>query len=186
MANERTGLGLRSRLVLWGGVAAILLAPAIAAQFTDDVAWGPMDFALAGGLLVLVGLVFEMTADRSIAFRAAFGVAAITTLGLVWLNASVGIIGNEGNPANLMFAGVLAIALGGAMLARFRSRKMAGVLVWAAVAQFFAGATALTMGWGSDGARYPYDIIGCTGAFTAAWLLAAALFRIDAKRHRKL
>lgn len=180
------GLGVRTRLVLWGGVAAILLTPAVASLFSEEANWGPMDFVLAGGLLLLVGVMFELTADRSLAFRGAFAVGVLSTLGLVWLNAAVGIIGNESNPANLMFAAVLAIAVGGAVATRFRSRKMAPVMMWTAAAQFLAGGTALFMGWGSDGARYPYDIIGCTGAFTVAWLVAARLFRMDAKRPRKL
>lgn len=182
----KTGLSLRTRLILWGGVAAVLLAPPIAMLFTNEVHWGLLDSALAGGLLLLVGLVFELTAERSLAFRAAFGIGVLNTLGLVWLNAAVGIIGNEGNPANLMFAAVLAIAVGGTIATRFRSRKMVSVMFWTAAAQFFAGFAALSMGWGSDGARYPYDIIGCTGAFTVAWLVAAILFRADAKRSRKL
>ena len=51
-------------------------------QLTDEVDWGPADFALAGALLGGTGLLLELAArkPRNIAYRAAvtaIGVAAI-------------------------------------------------------------------------------------------------------------
>jgi hypothetical protein len=40
------------------GVAVILLIPAIAMQFTDEVRWTPFDFLAAAALLISSGLVF--------------------------------------------------------------------------------------------------------------------------------
>jgi hypothetical protein len=39
---------------------------------------------------------------------------------LIWMNLAVGIIGSEDNPANLMYGGVLAVAIVGAFMVRFR------------------------------------------------------------------
>src|SRR6476620_4818144 len=46
------------RKVAWGGAALLLLLPLAAMQVTDEVDWGPGDFALAGTLVVGVGLAF--------------------------------------------------------------------------------------------------------------------------------
>jgi hypothetical protein len=58
-----------------------------------------------------------MTDNR--AYRAAVGVAIAAAFILVWMNLAVGIIGSEDNPANLMYGGVLAIGIIGAVIARF-------------------------------------------------------------------
>lgn len=87
---------------------------------------------------------------------------------LVWLNLAGGIIGNEGNPANLMYAAVLAVGSTGAVLARFRPRGMAGALVATALAQGLAAIIALAAGWGQT---FPV-----TAVFVALWLLSALLF----------
>jgi hypothetical protein len=70
-------------------------------QFSPEVKWGPFDFAVAGVLLFGSGLTYELVARKMgrIAYRAAAGIAVVTAL-LVWLNLAVGIIGDEGNPAN--------------------------------------------------------------------------------------
>lgn len=41
------------------------------------------------------------------------------------MNGAVGIVGSEDNPANLMYGGVLAVGIVGAVIARFRAEGMA-------------------------------------------------------------
>ena len=93
--------------------AFILLLPLLAMQFTDEVVWDLADFAVAGVLLFGAGLTYELIARKAghIAYRAAVGVAVAAALLLVWMNLAVGIMGNEGNPANLMYTGVLAVGI---------------------------------------------------------------------------
>jgi hypothetical protein len=57
---------MRPKVVLGILIAAacILLVPFVAMQFTDHVSWGPVDFVVAGGLLVGTGLLFELAASR--------------------------------------------------------------------------------------------------------------------------
>jgi hypothetical protein len=87
----------RWRVAGWGAAAAVLLLPLVAMQFTDEVAWDAADFALAGALVVGAGLLYElaarMTARR--AYRTAIGLALAAAVFLVWLDAAVGIVGNN-------------------------------------------------------------------------------------------
>jgi hypothetical protein len=77
------------------------------------------------------------------AYRFAVGVALAATLILVWMNLAVGIIGSEDNPANLLYVGVLAVGIVGALVARFRPHGMARALLAAALAQVLVPVIAL-------------------------------------------
>jgi len=149
----------------------ILLLPLLAMQITDEVAWDPADFIVAGVLLFGAGLAYELVARKggTLAYRAAVGVAVATALLLVWMNLAVGIIGNEGNPADLMYAGVLAVGLIGALLARFRPDGMARALLATALAQMVVAMIALIAGLG-------FTLI-VNGLFAALWVGSALLFR---------
>lgn len=160
------------RLALWGLAAALLLTPLVAMQFTAEIRWGPADFLVAGSLLGGLGLAVELAArrTRNLAYRAGAALAALTAFALVWITLAVGIIGDEGNPANLLFAGVLAVALLGALIARFRPPGMALAMAGAAIAQLLVAAIA------SVGTEAPPSEIGLILAFAAPWALAAGLF----------
>ena len=84
--------------------------------------WSLFDFAFFGAMVLGVVVVAWLVRrkSRGSAYRYAAGVALAATFLLVWVNGAVGIIGAEGNDANLMFFGVLATGLIGALLARFR------------------------------------------------------------------
>ena len=140
--------------------ACILLLPLVAMQFTDEVVWDLADFVVAGVLLFGAGLTYELVARRArkagnTAYRAAVGVAVATALILVWMNLAVGIIGNEENPANLMYGGVLAVGIIGALIARFQPQGMARALFATALAQMLVAVIALITGWGSTGPIWP-------------------------------
>lgn len=81
------------RLMLWGGVALVLVTPAVAMRFTDAVAWTHSDFAAAGLLLGGGALALELVArtvrTRALRFAAAAGVVA--TVALVWAQGAVGV-----------------------------------------------------------------------------------------------
>ncbi len=76
-------------------------------------------------------------------YRAAVGVALAAVFLLVWLSLSVGIIGADGDPANLMYFGVIAVGIIGALAARCRPLGMAGALLAVALAQAFVAVIAL-------------------------------------------
>jgi hypothetical protein len=167
------------RAAPWAAAAAILLLPAVAMQVTDEVAWDAADFAAAA--ILLLGACGAWEVARRMAgtgaYRAAIGLAIVGSVVLVWINLAVGLIGSEDDPANLIFAGVLAIGILGAVVARFRPPGMARALAGMAVAQVLTGAIALTAGWGSAAATWPGAVVGLTAIFAALWLASAWLFR---------
>ena len=169
----------RWRIVAWVTPGLVLLVPLVAMQFTKKVRWGLGDFVAAGVLLYGAVSTYEFVAKRmgNFAYRAAVGVAVAAALFLVWVNLAVGVIGKEGNPANLMFIGVLAVGMIGAFIARFQPQGMARVLVAMALAQTLVGVIALIARWGSDGPIWPRDVVMLTGFFAALWLMSAWLFR---------
>ena len=167
--------GNRWRITAWGIAAGFILLPLLAMLVTDEVNWGLEDFALAVALVVGVGLTCDLavrTTDNR-AYRAAVGVALAASFILVWINLAVGIIGSEDNPANLMYWGVLAVAIVGAIIARFRPGGMARALFATALAQALVAVIALIAGLGFTG---PITVF-----FAALWLASAWLFRKAAR-----
>lgn len=81
------------RMLGWGAVALILLAPAVAMPFTDEVNWTTSDFVLAGALLIGGGAVIELVVwrVRSPAVRIGAGLFIVTIVALVWIEGAVGI-----------------------------------------------------------------------------------------------
>lgn len=169
----------RLRMAGWTGLLAfVLLTPLAAMQFTREVNWTPFDFVFAAGMVLGVAVVFELAAWKSSgpAHLAGVAVALAATFLLIWINGAVGLIGDEGEPANLLFFGVLAVGILGSVLARFRPGGMALAMVAAALAQGAVAAVAVPLKWGSSGPIWPLDVIGLTGFFGFLWLLSAALF----------
>lgn len=173
----------RWRLAGWGGAGALLLVPLVAMQVTEAVDWSAADFALAAGMLGGAGLAIELAVlrVRSRAHRAGLGVAVAAAVLLVWANGAVGLIGSEDHPANRLFAGVLAVGLAGAVLARFRPGGMAWAMAATAAAQAVVAGIALGVDWGSAWPVRWGDLLLATGLFGALWLLAAGLFRRAAR-----
>ncbi len=161
------------RIIGWGTIAALLLAPLVAMQFTSEVDWDESDFIAMGFVFGSLGLALEfmVTRSESIAYRIASGIAILAAFLLIWANLAVGMIGSEANPYNLLVGGVLAIVLVGSIAVRFRPMGMAIVTGAAGLTQI-----AIAIGGLSTDAR---------GAFFSAvlgglWLLAALLFRKSA------
>ncbi|MEP7008326.1 MAG: hypothetical protein ABI810_20270 [Sphingomonas bacterium] len=152
----------RLRKLAWGSAAALMVVPLIAMQFTGEVAWDLADFVFLGMLLLGVGGAYEFLARKTgnIAYRLAVGLTLAGMFLLVWLNAAVGIIGTERNDANLMFGGVIAIGVIGAIIARFQAAGMARTLVAMGLAQLLVAAIALIGGLGATGPAWPNDVLG--------------------------
>jgi hypothetical protein len=167
----------------WIIAALLLLMPMVAMQFTDEMNWDETDFLVFGAMLLAACGAYELATRMTgnTAYRAAVGVAVVAAFILIWMNLAVGIIGSEDNPANLMYGGVLAVAILGGLIVRFQPQGMARVLAATATAQAFVGVIALMAGLGSTGANWPRVIIVLTGFFSALWLLSAWLFRQAAR-----
>ena len=115
------------------------------------------------------------------AYRAAVGVALAAAVILVWLSLGVGVIGTEDDLANLMYVGVLAVGIIGAIIARFRPHGMARALFATALAQALVAAIALVAGLGAPGSG-PLEIVALNGFFVALFLASAWLFRYAARQ----
>ena len=164
------------RIAGWSILALLLLLPLAAMQFTAEVNWTAEDFVFAGVLFGSVGLAFEFIVRKSasLAYRLGAALAVVAAFLTIWVNAAVGMIGD--GPYNLLFGGVLLIALIGAVVARFEAAGMARAMVAAAIAQGLLSAVGMAT-----------DVHGgvLSMTFVGPWLLAAWLFR-KAGRDRAL
>jgi hypothetical protein len=168
----------RWRKIGLGLAAALLAAPIVAMQLTPEVAWGPGDFMILAGLLAVLGVGIEAAARmrRDRWFLAGAAVALASAILLVAVNLAVGVLGSEGNRANLLFAGVIALAAAGSALARGRAASLARAMRATALAQALVAALALAAGWASPGWHGLYEVALGTILFGGLWLIAAALF----------
>jgi len=174
----RTAAGWRK--VVWGTAAFLWLLPLVAMQFTAEVnlaetiAYGVILLAAAGTYELALAL-----RTRNITYRIAFGVALAAAFLLGWMNGAVGIIGNEGQPANLMFSGVLAVGLVGALVTRFRPRGLSYVLIVVALAQALVPVIALIIwpqvSWGGAGML---GVFALNAFFVMLFVASAFLFRL--------
>lgn len=163
----------------------LLLVPLVAMQFTDEVVWNLADFAAAGALLFGAGLAYQLVARKggSVAYRAAVGVAVAAALLLLWVMGAVGVIGEEGDRADLMYFGVLAVGVVGAVIARYRPHGMALALLAMALAQAVVVVIALVAGKHQAPISSVFEILGVNGFFIALYIGSASLFRHADRRH---
>jgi hypothetical protein len=165
------------RLAGWGLAASLLILPAVAMNFTPEVKWTVSDFMVMGMMIGCIGLGLELAvrATSDSRYRGGAAFALLTGFLVTWANGAVGIIGNEANPANLMFFGVIAIAIAGSFLSRFKAPGMARTMSVAALGQFGVPLIAMAI-WSP-----PIDMglamtLLFNSIFAGMWLLAAWLF----------
>ena len=115
------------------------------------------------------------TFTNSRAYRIAACVAVAAALMLAWLSLGVGIIGKDGDAANVMYFGVIAVGVVGAIIARLRPRGMAHALTAMALAQALVAAAALTAGLGQPWSG-PAELVLLNGFFVAMFAASAWLF----------
>lgn len=170
----RVGRGTMLRILGWGIAACLMLLPAVAMQFTDEVGWTAFDFVFAGLLLGGAGALLELIVrrSRSLAYRAGAAVAVANCLFLFWSTGAVGVIGDESHPSNLFYIGVILLAPIGAIAAAFRPAGMAWAMALCGAASAMLSAYGFTV-----------DVKGATVSlgFVALWLLSAGLFRIASR-----
>jgi hypothetical protein len=160
--------------------ASILMLPLVAMLFTNEVNWSLIDFIVMGILLFGTGLTYVLISkiSDSMAYRTAVGVAVVAGFLLIWVNLAVGIIGSEDNPANQLYAGVLAVGIIGAGIARLRPHGMALTLFATALAQMLVPVIAMII-WRLSFEETP-GIVGVfilNAFFAALFVVSALLFR---------
>lgn len=169
-ANSRTAMPAW-RLAIWGGILTALIMPWLLMRATGQGHWTAFDFIVWGLMLAVLGGGIELALRLSAHWS--YRIAAAITLGggflMVWANLAVGIIGNEENPRNLLFHGVLLLGLLGAAATRFEARGLSRVLRAMAVLQVAVAVVAAALGW----ALLPVFTL----VFTGLWLVAGELFQ---------
>ncbi|MYG81320.1 MAG: hypothetical protein F4187_05920 [Gemmatimonadetes bacterium] len=109
-------------------------------------------------------------------YRLALALAAGASFLLVWVSMSVGLIGADGDPVNVMYFGVVAIGVVGTFMVRRQPRGMARTLAAMAGAQTLVAAIALFGGLGRPWSG-PLEIVLSNAFFVALFLWSAWLFR---------
>lgn len=168
----------RLRPWIWGGAAMLLALPAIAMHWFpgSGVDWSVGDFVVMGTLLAFAAGLYELGARSSgrLAYRAGIGLAVLTGFFTVWVNLAVGMLGDD-DPLNLLFALVLLLAGGGALLARLRPAGMARAMAVAGIAQL------LVVGIGAATGDYRMNELVLSASFALPWCASALLFRHAAR-----
>jgi len=159
-------------------VSLLLLIPLVAMQFSREVIWGPFDFVVAFVLLFGAGLTYQLISHRRVdtRYRFAVGFGVLSALMLVWVSLAVGLIGNEEDPRNLMYAGVLLVLAVGAAIARFKPRGMANAMFATSLAIGIVAAIGFFVGQGTDAPREVVKIVGVNGFFAALFGASGMLF----------
>ena len=177
MASNANGVPARRipwRLIGWAIPVGLLLIPWLA-RFP----WTLSDFIFAGAMFGIVGGTFELAvrASGNRWYRGGAAIALGTAFLLVWINGAVGIIGDEGNPANLMFFVVIAIAISGAIVARFETAGMARAMTVAGAAQLLVALVALLMRLGANEPPGLTGVVILISIVASFWFLSAFCFR---------
>lgn len=164
------------RKLVWGTAITLMVAATVAKFTVAGFNWSPGDFVFAAVLIGGGALAFELAmwvarGSTPYLLGAAMGIGACFLL--VWINAAVGIIGDEDNAANLGFLAIVLVAMLGTLAARARAAGMA-------VAMTVCGAAQLAM------AGYAFWVSSIEGivasvVFAGIWFTAAHLFRVAAR-----
>jgi hypothetical protein len=153
----------------WALGALLLCMPLVAMQFTNEVNWDETDFIVAAIIIGGIGLMAEFLVriSRDGFYRAGAACALAAIFLTVWSNLAVGIVGNEDNPFNLWYFGLVLVAIVGAAAVGFRAAGMAAVSLLAIVGMALLGLVAsaqVAMVWPP------------TAFLATPWALAAAFF----------
>ncbi len=157
------------RIAGWGALLALLVLPAVAMTFTDEVDWTFGDFVFAGILLFALGAGVEIAirVGRSGPLRLGLIIATLAGFFTLWSNAAVGIIGSEDEMVNLGFTALVILAFLSTLLVWFRAHILRWIYAVVAIGQIALGIAALSL---MPGHAVEWGILA---AFAAIWGAAA-------------
>ena len=116
------------------------------------------------------------------AYRSAFALGVGTAAFLVAAIGALGILGVEGDRADLLYFVVLALGVGGAIGARFEAAGMARAMLATAAGTILVGVLALLSGKHEAEYSSVLEIVGLTAMFAGLFALSAWLFRSAGRR----
>ena len=100
---------------------------------------------------------------------------------LIWMSLGIGIIGEDGNPTNVVYASVVLIGVIGAVVSRWKPAGMALTLFTMALAQAVIAIVAIILKAGMPWSP-PAELLGLNGIFIVLFSVAGLLFRRARKR----
>ena len=172
------GRRIRWRLFGWGAASVLLLIPLML-----NFPWSVSDFVFAAIMFGIVGGTLELTIWRSSdwSYRGAVAVTVAACFLHIWITGAFGIIGNESNPGNLLYLGVVVLVIFGTILSLARAAGMAWVMAAAVVAEILIPPVAWL--WVADPAGDVLlpEVFASAIVFTGMWVLAGSLFREAAR-----
>ena len=162
------------RITGWSIAVLLLLLPLAAMQVTPEVTWTASDFMVAGVLIGSAGLAIELAFKRQShrCYSAGVVLLTVTCFALTWINAAVGIVGNDHATLSLLFPVIVMLALVVAAAGRFRALALARGSTAAAAAQAMLGIVAVAI---AD-PGYVVGVVAFHALVIAALLAAATLF----------
>jgi len=114
-------------------------------------------------------------------YKTALVLAIATVLILFWVIGAVGVLGADGDPADLMYIGVLAVGVTGAIIVRFQPMGMARAMIATALAQTLVTVIALIIGKQDAPYMSVFEIVSLNGFFVTLFLGSARLFQKSAR-----
>ena len=164
----------RGRIAAWVAATLLLLLPLVA-----GAPWDVGDYLFAGILLFGSLGAYEIAIRISVdnAYRAGAGVAIAAAFLLIWINAAVGITDSD---ADVMYLGVIAVGIIGALIARLKPAGMARAMFATALAQALVSVAALIAGI-VPAFNSAFEILGITAIFVVLFGGSALLFREAAR-----
>lgn len=123
--------------------------------------------------------MWQYLKKKSNTYRYAFIIGLLGAFFVVWTNGAVGIIGNEDNPANLMYGAIFIIGLIGSLISRFKPRGMSYTLFAVALVQILIPFIALFV-WPAQASWGDAGVIGVfiiNAVFASLFIVSGLLFR---------
>lgn len=171
-SSHRVSLLNGWRIAGWGILTTLLILPALAMRITSEVNWTASDFLFAAMLLMFIGTVIELAVRKSRpgAARAGYVIAGGAAFLTIWINAAVGIIGDD-DAINRWFFVLVFVGLFASLIAWFRPRILSWIAAGLAIGQYGVGIAALHLMPG-HGVEW-----GLLTAFALLWAASAWCFR---------
>ena len=164
------------------GALIVITIPLVAMQFTAEVVWTLSDFVIAWSILFLIGFAYQAISRKTqhFAFKIATGIAAFTTIFIIWSNLAVGIIGNEENPLNLLYFGVILLVIFGTYIAQLQASAMFRVMLSVAALHAFVSVIGLSIFSAQNPEYTIMNVIVINCVFVILWIVSALLYRTSA------
>jgi len=166
-------------------LAAAFFWPWIAVALGDGNFSDPATITSLGMLsTIIIGsfIVYKETRVQNIAYRLGAALTLATAFLLNWAIPAVGVLGRDGDPADLMYTGVIAVGLTLAVTGRFQPHIMFRALAAMSIAQMAVAGIALIAGMHNSPISSVSKILVLNGFFAVLWIGAGLLFAYAAKK----